>query len=203
MKKVKILQIKNIISKKLNKNEGFSLTEVLACTIIMMFATTILTQTITLGVRHFDTQVSMSKADILCDTLAYTLREKLSYVYKYDSAGKKYYSTSTTEEFSASMDKEYVPFTVENDNGKIYLNYGDGGKAYLAGSACYFDGEFDAVCTVTPKIVEVPDQLLDTSNKKIVENFDVKITVNSKKKPKISEISFIVYPFESDVTVIK
>lgn len=188
--------IKRLV-RKLNNRKGFSLTELLACTLIMVIATSILTGTVSLAARHYDEQIQKSEADVLCESLAYALREKLSYVYKYDSNSKRFYSTSS--------DMGYYAFTIESaeesepkDHNELFLRYyqsatDDTGTLYhLVSTASYIGGKYSAY---------IQEGGVTFSNNTF--NVTVQVKENKGEGKVLSEIDFIVNPFVSEVPDIK
>lgn len=127
------------------------------------------------------------------ESLAYALREKLSYVYKYDStvSGRcKYYSTS--------YDLGYYPFTVDtvtvDDHDELKLTYysSSGSQAFpLVNSSSYIDGEYSAYSTITSG---------NGSNLCFTVLVGVK---NSKTGDILSEVNFNINPFITEVPDIK
>jgi len=187
------------IMNKLNNRKGFSLTELLACTLIMVIATSILTGTVSLAARHYDEQIQKSEADVLCESLAYALREKLSYVYKYDSATGRFYSTSS--------DMGYYAFTIESsesaesgakNHNELFLRYYETAKDttgtpyHLVSSASYIGGKYSAY---------IQEGGVTFSNNTF--NVTVQVKENKGEGKVLSEIDFIVNPFVSEVPDIK
>ncbi len=188
--------IKRLV-RKLNNRKGFSLTELLACTLIMVIATSILTGTVSLAARHYDEQIQKSEADVLCESIAYALREKLSYVYKYDSNSKRFYSTSS--------DMGYYAFTIGSAevstpkaHNELFLRYyatpkdTTGTPYQLVSTASYIGGKYSAY---------IQDGGITFSN----NTFNVTVQVKESKSggKVLSEIQFIVNPFVSEIPDIK
>ena len=179
--------------KKLKDQKGFSLAELLACTMIMLLATSVLSGTISLATRNYDKQMRISKADILCESLSFTLREKLSYVYRYDSSKDQFYSTGS--------DLGYYPFEIDlvnvsGDNMKAHdelvLKYFKSDSAYdtfhLVNSASYIGGDYSAD-------YEIVRSISSTSNQ-----FEMRIKIKDTNSGDVlSETDFVVDPFITEV----
>ncbi|MCR5657099.1 MAG: hypothetical protein K6G06_06520 [Butyrivibrio sp.] len=201
--------------KKLNSRRGFSLSEILICTLIMLFAGSILTSTITLAVRNYDKQVLRSKSDILCETLAYTLRDKLSGVIKRNVSVGGSTVTSLKEYYSTSSGLEDYSFKVlegtDSEKGKIYLKYDFSSytdssvteKYHLVNDAVYYHDTLYAKV----KIEEKPD------DGKELEFFVVQVGVYDKNHSDgaivennpnaLSYVMFMVYPMTDVVNYVK
>ncbi len=67
------------IRKKIKSNGGFSMLELLVATLIMLLATSLLAQTMALGLQQFRTITKRSKADTLCSTLSIYVENELAY----------------------------------------------------------------------------------------------------------------------------
>lgn len=197
--------------RKLNSSRGFSLSEVLICTLIMLFAGSILTTTITLAARNYDKQVLISKSDVLCETLSYSLRDKLGGVVKRKVTTGS--SGSTVQYYSTSSGLEYYPFSIVEDEGKINLKYdfssytdssvGDG-TYHLVNDAAYYDGALFAKVNINEKKFEGSEN---------VEFFIVQLGVFDKEHSSgelqkndpnaLSYVEFMVYPLTDTITNMK
>ena len=67
------------IKRKIQNKGGFSLTELLVATLIMMLATGLLTQTLSLAIDQFYRQTRESEAQLLCASLMAYLESELAY----------------------------------------------------------------------------------------------------------------------------
>lgn len=86
----KKLSAKLIIKKYLN-GKGFSLSELLLACLIMLIATQITVQTMTVAQRNFHRNVQISEAETLCSTLAIYVESELMYA-KYNPVSETFYS---------------------------------------------------------------------------------------------------------------
>ena len=75
----KFSYLKRQISKKISNRSGFSLSEVLLATLIMLFATTIITQTMSLALGQFRKTTQFSNAQLLCSAISAYVEGELSY----------------------------------------------------------------------------------------------------------------------------
>lgn len=205
---------KKIVNRILNK-KGFSFSELLISTLIMVLATGVLASTISLASNHYEKQITKSKANILCDSLSFVMRERLSSVYKCYSGGVGSYSY-----YGTSQNLQNYPFTVEkNENGELVFQYyeepdGTGGdevvKLPLVGSGSYFEGSLRADFEVAPisagSEAARDEENTDNTNKKI-SYFSVKLWINDKDSAgednAIVKSEFLVYPFSGDIPLIE
>ena len=67
------------IKEKLKYKKGFTMTELLVSTIIMMLATGLITSTLDLAIRQFHKSTTNSNAQLLCSTLANYVTSELAY----------------------------------------------------------------------------------------------------------------------------
>ena len=72
-------KIRYRIRNRVGAESGFSFVELLAATIIMMLATSLLVQTLTLAYDQFQRQTQVSEAQMLCASLSTYLESELSY----------------------------------------------------------------------------------------------------------------------------
>jgi hypothetical protein len=94
------------INRKLKSHEGFSFAELLFATLIMLFATSILTSTISLAMSNYKKTVQASNAQLLCSTLSVYVENELSYAvvnkeikYKDNSSSKAVLFSSEAHNF--------------------------------------------------------------------------------------------------------
>ena len=190
-------QLKDKIRNKLN-NKGFSLTELLASILIMMLATGVLTSTITLASNHYEEQTLKSKADILCNSLSYVIRDRLSHVYKYEK------DEETKKEYYYSTDSSWrnVPFNIISNSGELQYDIkGDNTKILVVPESNYSDGALKADANIEG--TEVQDSDGD------IWYFTVTVSIYDKSYSgdpdsetndiPLSQSKFIVYPFSGDV----
>ena len=76
------------VKQRIRSCAGFSLTEMLVATLIMLMATSLLTQCMQIGIRQFQESTKRSKAQTLCDTLCTYVETELSYASVKVSDGK-------------------------------------------------------------------------------------------------------------------
>ena len=200
-------RIRKNILRKLCGKAGFSLTELLLCTLIMMLTTSVLVTTMSLAANHYDSVVADSEAAMLCRTLSLSIRDKLSYVVKIEDEGADgitYYSTSQNQEYAPfkivliSPDNAELTATTGNF-GRIVIKYKDpksGGYVNynLVNQASYTDY---GKGLVTSCIVDVHEN--EDGDK--VQYFVVTIGIfkaNNTDSP-IMENKFVVYPILRDV----
>ena len=69
----------NTIRNRLRKCGGFSLTELLVATLIMLLATVLVTRTLSMAVRQLYIQTQESEAQLLCSSLSTYLESELSF----------------------------------------------------------------------------------------------------------------------------
>lgn len=135
----------NGIVKKLKQNNGFTISELLIATLIVLLTSGMLITCIQLGMRQFYKQSQKSEAHMLCTMLSTAVQDELSYASNVEmvdvdeSSGKHltftkkgvtekvgfYIATETSSDTDEST-FEYVPVTNDSasarDNlGKIYL----------------------------------------------------------------------------------
>lgn len=82
------------IIKKLKNNRGFSLMEMLACIVVMLLVTGIISLTIQMGVKYFTKSVRDSESQVLCGALTTAVKEELEYATNVQAtaSGYTYYS---------------------------------------------------------------------------------------------------------------
>ena len=131
------------ILRKLSGRGGFSLTELLAATLIMMMATGLLTQTLNLALDQFYKSTRESKAQILCSTLCTYVQNELTYamVYADDSTVSKMKERDGAVCFDSGVHgmgkdarfviKNGMLFETSDAYGKDYAIVGEG--AYTVG----------------------------------------------------------------------
>lgn len=212
MKRKRLIRL---IHKKLRGNGGFSLAELLLSTAIMLFATSILTSTITLAMRTYDKSIDANEANALCKTLSLVLRDRLTNIIKYekdsdDINASKYCSTSAGEAFFPfqilikKSEGSYVPAKKEV-YGEVVLGYfdSDSTKYRLVNDRAFFDSDgkakFVAECEVTPTFKNVTGKTYTQE----IENFKVVIRVYlpDKLDHEMAESNFIVYPINGNIPV--
>ena len=189
-------QLKDKIRNKLN-NKGFSLTELLASILIMMLATGVLTSTITLASNHYEEQTLKSKADILCNSLSYVIRDRFSNVYKYEEkGGRNYY-------YSTSLDLHNYPFTVKNIDGTLYFYYDFPPGSYTTQNDMngYFPLVTDESYSKGALVAEAEIVGIRDDDSENIKYFTVIVTIKKSLNDKdyLSQSNFIVYPFYGDV----
>ncbi|WP_155830999.1 MULTISPECIES: hypothetical protein [unclassified Butyrivibrio] len=197
-------RMREFLSKKIRSNGGFSLTELLLCTLIMMLTTSILVVTMRLAANHYDDIVTDSEATMLCRTLSLAIRDKLSYVVKVENTddGIVYYS--------ASQNQEYAPFSIvllTADDTEIAASAGNFGRVVmkytdpvstrtvnysLVNKASYTDYGDGLVSSCVVDIHEEDDK---------IQYFVVNIGIYKANKTDtpIMENEFVVFPILRDV----
>ena len=66
----KMIMNRQIVLNKIKSRVGFSLSELLVCTLIMMLSTSVLVSTMRLAADHYNNIITDSEATMLCRTLS-------------------------------------------------------------------------------------------------------------------------------------
>ena len=129
------------ICKKLKQNKGFTISELLIATLILVLVSGMLTTCILLGMQQLDKETQESEAQMLCTMLSTAVQDELSYAssaeftdtatgkfLSFEKSGKTekvgYYIQMPTED---GTDVTYNAITDNETNAKNYL-----GKIYRA-----------------------------------------------------------------------
>lgn len=129
------------ICKKLKQNKGFTISELLIATLILVLVSGMLTTCILLGMQQLDKETQESEAQMLCTMLSTAVQDELSYAssaeftdtatgnfLSFEKSGKTekvgYYIQMPTED---GTDVTYNAITDNETNAKSYL-----GKIYRA-----------------------------------------------------------------------
>ena len=97
----------NKVAKKLKQNNGFTLSELLIATLILLLVSGMLVTCIHLGLKQLYKQTQESEAQILCTTLSTAIQDELSYAGNVE--------TETTS------DGEFVSFSKESKKVGFYI----------------------------------------------------------------------------------
>lgn len=127
------------IIRKLKNNRGFTLFEMLACVVVMLLVTAIITLTIQMGVKHFTRSVQDSESQVLCGALTAAVKEELEYAtnVQTSASGYTYYSRARAHGSGCTLEP--------NTEGQLSVKKGS--QYYpLVGSESYsYDMTADAV----------------------------------------------------------
>ena len=104
----------------LQKSKGFTLTELLVATMIMVLATGALTSAMILAIRHFYESTQRSEAQFLCATLAEFVEDELSFAVVNGTAEDASWSRGTH-----NMGSD-ISFYVRKDEDGSYEKVGTG-----------------------------------------------------------------------------
>lgn len=160
------------IIRKLKNNRGFSLMEMLACIVVMLLVTGIITLTIQMGVKYFTVSVRDSESQVLCGALTTAVKEELAYATNVQpsATGYTYYSRSRAHGSGCTIEA--------NADGQLSVKKGT--QYYpLVGSESYsYDMTADANIS------------WDAVNKV----FSVTLTVKDGDGNDLTEASFSVFP---------
>ena len=189
------------IKKILRGKRGFTFTELLVATLIMLLATGVLTSTMVLAIRHFYQSTQRTEAQFLCGSLAEFIEDELSFSVVTDSGADSAWSKGTHNMGSN------IGFYVQGEDGG-YTKINDGtigqyGKLLISGDNYKDDGGnpryFKVVTDGTYEVEPLHGYSLeagmslrwDSANKR----FAVKIRVVDKKdKSTLAEAEFTVKP---------
>ncbi len=80
----------NRIKRILREKKGFTFTELLVATLIMLLATGVLTTTLVLAIKHFFESTQRTEAQFLCGSLAEFIEDELSFSVVTDSSDLKW-----------------------------------------------------------------------------------------------------------------
>lgn len=105
------MNLLNDIKKKIHRDQGFTITEVLAATIILGLSMTIVTTAIILAYNRFYRQVEASQAQELCASLCTSIQDELTY-----ASDVKYGSGDEVLSFYSDRLNGNVNFYLGNDS---------------------------------------------------------------------------------------
>ena len=112
------------VRRRLSGAGGFTMTELLACTMIMLMATSIITQTLISAMTYSQAQIWRSRAQNLCNTLTESVENVLLYANKVDLANDshpKYYDGSIWYEIKTNSDNEMIIMQEGSQNTVYYI----------------------------------------------------------------------------------
>lgn len=99
------------VLKKVKQNKGFTLSELLAATVILLLVSGMLTTCILLGMKQLDKQTQESEAQMLCTMLSTAVQDELSF--------------ATSPNLTTSTDGKFLSFEKEGKRIGFYVKSGD------------------------------------------------------------------------------
>lgn len=177
----------NNLVKKLNNNKGLTLVELLVTIVILLLVTGLISLAIGFGVRSFNKSNRQAEGQILCATLATSIKDELRYA-KNITGPVTGNDPSTLRYYSTNVSAKNCRFLITDNSG---TEVSDGGFIMLDTSK----GTFDLI----PKKTYVYDLkakfiIFEWNETAPHPNFKVGIQVLTKDDELISEEEFVVEP---------
>ena len=111
-----IYKEKQMKQKLLSEKSGFTITEMLACMLIMMLATGTILQTMNLAYQQFQDQTEKSEARLLANSLSLAIQSQLTYAKKSEEDGGTIIFTGNR---TTNNVKYKIRSTTDSDSGLL------------------------------------------------------------------------------------
>lgn len=100
---------------RIKSRAGFTMTELLLCTIIMLLSTALVVQTLELSIRQFNSQTRRSDAQMLVNTLAVAIQNQITHA-------KRCKVKEGTVFFTGNLTTESVQYQIVPDDGVLVMD---------------------------------------------------------------------------------